>query len=452
MLDQIAALGFNAVRLPFSNEALAPGRMPQGINYDVNPDLAGKTSLELMDMLIQGAADRGLKVILDRHRPTSAGQSELWYTDAVPEDRWLADWVMLAKRYAGQPALLGVDLHNEPRGPATWGSGDAATDWRLAAQRAGNAILAVNPHLLIFVQGIERSGEDWYWWGGNFINARSSPVQLDIPGRLIYSPHDYGPGVYDQAWFGAPDFPNNMPAIWDAHWGYLANEQTAPVVIGEFGGRSVGDDAEGVWQHALMDYADQHGIGWLNWSFNPDSGDTGGLLSDDWLSVVQAKTDLYRGHLGAPLDIGASGTFGLAQSSLSLTRKPPPNQSGQTNNLGLTVQIVNNGPTPISVTDLEVRYWFRPGTPAAKVSQQVDVDYAAVGANNVKAQLGAADERGIATLQLQFTGTAGSIQPYTSGGDVAVRIHKSDWSNYAASGDLGVALYRSSQLVWGSEP
>jgi endoglucanase len=451
MLDQIAALGFNTVRLPFSNEALAPGRMPQGINYDVNPDLAGKTSLELMDMLIQGAADRGLKVILDRHRPTSAGQSELWYTDAVPEDRWLADWVMLAKRYAAQPALLGVDLHNEPRGPATWGTGDAATDWRLAATRAGNAILAVNPHVLIFVQGVERSGDDWYWWGGNFLDARSSPVQLDVPGRLVYSPHDYGPGVYAQSWFSAPDFPDNMAAIWDAHWGYLANEQSAPVVLGEFGGRSVGDDAEGVWQHALMDYADQHGIGWLNWSFNPDSGDTGGLLSDDWLSVVQAKTDLYRGHLAAPLDVGASGVFGLAQSALSVRRRPT-NQTGPTNNLGLTLQIVNDGPTPIPPADLEVRYWFRPGTLSAKVTQQVDIDYAAVGSTNVKAQLDPTDQRGIATLRLQFTSTAGSIKPYTAGGDLAVRIHKSDWSNYLQSGDLGVALYRGGQLAWGTEP
>src|SRR6185295_12050096 len=108
MLDQITALGFNTVRLPFSNEALTPGRMPQAINFDINPDLAGKTSLELMDMLMQGAADRGLKVILDRHRPTAQGQSELWYTDAVTEDRWIADWVMLSKRYLSNPALLGV--------------------------------------------------------------------------------------------------------------------------------------------------------------------------------------------------------------------------------------------------------------------------------------------------------------------------------------------------------
>jgi endoglucanase len=449
MLDQIAALGFNAVRLPYSNEALDPGRMPQGINYDVNPDLKGKTSLQLMDMLIQGAADRGLKVILDRHRPTSAGQSELWYTDTVPEDRWIADWVMLATRYAAQPALLGMDLHNEPRGAATWGSGDPATDWRLAAQRAGNAILAANPHVLIFVQGIEHSGDDWYWWGGNFLDARSSPVQLDIPGRLVYSPHDYGPGVYAQPWFDTSDFPDNMPTIWGAHWGYLANEQIAPVVLGEFGGRSVGDDPEGVWQRALMDYADQHGIGWLNWSFNPDSGDTGGLLSDDWLSVVQSKTDLYQGHLGAPLGVGTSGRFGVAQSSLSIARHAT-GQQAPTNNIGLTLQIANNGGTPLPLNDVEVRYWFRPGTLKANVTQQVDIDYAAVGTRNVTTHLDTADARGIATLHLQFT--SGSINPYASGGDLAMRIHRSDWSNYPQSGDLGVALYRAGALVWGNEP
>jgi endoglucanase len=79
----------------------------------------------------------------------------VWYTDSVSEDRWISDWVMLAKRYAAQPALLGMDLHNEPGGPASWGSGDPATDWRLAAKPAGNAILAADPHVLIFVQGVQ---------------------------------------------------------------------------------------------------------------------------------------------------------------------------------------------------------------------------------------------------------------------------------------------------------
>jgi endoglucanase len=465
MLDQIAALGFNTVRVPFSNDALVAGRMPQGINYDVNPDLAGKTGLQVLDMLIQGAGERGLKVILDRHRPTSAAQSEMWYTDAVPEDRWIADWVMLAQRYKGQPALLGMDLHNEPRGPATWGSGDPATDWRLAAQRAGNAILAVNPYVLIFVQGIERSGDDWYWWGGNFSHVESAPVQLDVPGRVVYSPHDYGPGVYAQPWFNAPDFPNNLPAIWDAHWGYLAKQSLGPVVLGEFGGRSVGEDADGVWQRALMDYVQQNGFGWLSWAFNPDSGDTGGLLTDDWLNVVQEKADLYQGHLAAPLDVGSSGVFGLAKGRLGV-RGRSTSPGTRTNNLGFVLQIVNDGPNPINLHDLELRYWFRPGYPGpgAKITQHVDIDYAAVGSNNIKPQISAVDQNGSATLQVQFADAAGSIKPYMSSGDIAVRVHKSDWSAYDQSADFSsrsnttlgdwdnVGLYRGGVLVWGTQP
>jgi endoglucanase len=465
MLDQIAALGFNTVRLPFSNDALVAGRMPQGINYDVNPDLAGKTGLQVMDVLIHGAGERGLKVILDRHRPTSEAQSELWYTDAVPEDRWIADWVTLAERYRGQPALLGMDLHNEPRGPATWGSGDPATDWRLAAQRAGNAILAINPYVLIFVQGVEHSGDDWYWWGGNFPHAETAPVQLDVPGRVVYSPHDYGPGVYAQPWFSAADFPNNLPAIWDAHWGYLAKQNLGPVVLGEFGGRSVGDDADGVWQRALMHYVQQSGFGWLSWAFNPDSGDTGGLLSDDWLNVVQAKADLYQGHLAAPLDVGSSGVFGLAQGRLGV-RGRSTSPGAQTNNLGFVLQIMNDGPSPINLHDFELRYWFRPGQLGAggKITQQVDIDYAAVGSNNLKPQISAVDQNGLATLRLQFADAAGSIKPYTSSGDIAVRLHKSDWSAYDQSANFSfksntalsdwdhVGLYRAGVLVWGTQP
>jgi endoglucanase len=462
MLDQIAALGFNTIRLPFSDEALAPSRLAQSINYELNPDLKGKSALEVMDTLIQGASERGLKVILDRHRPTSQGQSELWYTDSTSEQQWIANWVMLAQRYSGNPALLGVDLHNEPRGPATWGSEDPATDWRLAAERAGNAILEVDPYLLIFVQGVERYGDDWYWWGGNSAGARSAPVRLNVPGRVVYSPHDYGPGVYWQPWFDAPDFPSNLPAVWDAHWGYLAREQIAPVVLGEFGGRSVGSDPEGVWQRALMNYAQQHGIGWLNWSFNPDSSDTGGLLSDDWLTVEEEKAQLYRGHLAQPLDVGWSGVFGQTSGRL-LVRARSTSPSVQTNNLGFVLQVVNEGPSPVDLRDVELRYWFNPG-PLDKREQRIDIDYAAVGNANVKAEIGPPDPDGVAVIRIRFADLAGAIKPYVSSGDIMVRLHKSDWSNYDQRSDFSfkqdgvlsdwdrVALYRGGQLAWGIEP
>jgi endoglucanase len=462
MLDQIVALGFNTIRIPFSDDALTPGRQPQSINYDINPDLRGLSSLEVMDALVEGASERGLKILLDRHRPDAQGQSELWYTDSVSEQQWIDNWVMLAARYSGNPTVIGADLHNEPRGPATWGTDDPATDWRLAAQRAGNAILAVNPYLLIFVQGVERYGDDWYWWGGNLQGAGSSPVALDVPNRVVYSPHDYGPGVYEQPWFDAPDFPSNLPGVWDSHWGYLVSGQIAPVVLGEFGGRSVGDDPEGEWQRALMDYVQQHGVGWLNWSFNPDSSDTGGLLSDDWLTVVQEKAQLYQGHLAAPLDVGSSGVFGLPAGHLSVqARSTSP--SVLTNNLGFVLQVLNDGPLPLDLNDLELRYWFRPG-PVKAGQQQIDIDYAAVGNTNVKARVDPASTDGLAAVSIRFTAQAGAVKPYSSSGDIMVRLHNFDWSNYDQSSDFSfrptsalsdwdhVDLYQDGQLVWGIEP
>ncbi len=162
MVAQMAAAGFNTIRLPFSNQHFEPGSRPRGIDYGLNPELQGLSGLALMDKIVEAAGRRGLSVILDRHRPTAAGQSELWYTDQVSEARWIQEWTMLAQRYRGNPVVIGADLHNEPRGAATWGDGNPRTDWRLAAERGGNAILAVNADWLIIVQGVERYGNDWY--------------------------------------------------------------------------------------------------------------------------------------------------------------------------------------------------------------------------------------------------------------------------------------------------
>jgi endoglucanase len=203
---------------------------------------------------------------------------------------------MLAQHFAGNPTVIGADLHNEPHGPATWGDGSPTTDWRLAAERAGNAILAANPDWLIVVEGIERyENNDWYWWGGNLSGAREAPVRLSAPEKLVYSAHDYGPGVYHQAWFGAPDFPTNLPRIWHDHWAFLEQEGLAPVFVGEFGGRSVGADGEGIWQRTLVAFLHDHNLSYTYWAWNPDSGDTGGILADDWSTLNQSKLSMLAG-------------------------------------------------------------------------------------------------------------------------------------------------------------
>jgi endoglucanase len=298
MLDQMASSGFNTIRLPYSNQLFDPASKPNGIDLKKNPDLAGLTGPQIMDKIVDGATSRGIMVILDRHRPDAQGQSALWYTDHVSEQRWLNDWVMLAKRYRDNPLVIGADLHNEPHGNATWGDGNKATDWRAAAERAGDAVLAANPNWLVLVEGVESYQGHGYWWGGNLQGARQHPVRLTDQSKLVYSAHDYSPNVWQQSWFSDPKFPKNLPALWDSMWGSLAADHQAPVLLGEFGGRSVGADPEGVWQHSLMGYLKERGISYTYWCWNPDSGDTGGILADDWTSVHPDKLALLRTYQG----------------------------------------------------------------------------------------------------------------------------------------------------------
>ena len=229
-LANIKSMGFNTVRLPFSNECLAATSIKGSVNYWANRayNLEGKTPLDVMDTVIARAKANGLQIILDRHRPSSADQSPLWYTSAYPESKWIADWKMLAARYKNDPTVIGADLHNEPAGAATWG-GAAATDWQAAATRGGNAVLAANPNLLIIIEGIENQGNGTStWWGGGLADVKNKPVTLATPNRVVYSPHDYPASLFAQKWFSDPSYPNNLPAVWDANWGYIQKQGIAP--------------------------------------------------------------------------------------------------------------------------------------------------------------------------------------------------------------------------------
>jgi endoglucanase len=86
--------------------------------------------------------------------------------------------------------------------------------------------------------------------------------------KLVLSPHVYGHG--DQAYMSAADFPNNMPAIWDTHWGRVPEQTGTPVWVGEWGGVWVDAEWRGnliastqSWQHQLQDYLKQKGIGFF---------------------------------------------------------------------------------------------------------------------------------------------------------------------------------------------
>ena len=199
----------------------------------------------------------------------------LWYDGVVTEQDALASWRALATRLCPYWNFFAADLVNEPQ-KASWGRG-RPTDWNKAAERFGNAVLSVCPRLLIFVQGVggdpgaqgDGGTDQGYFWGENLYGVHSAPVRLSDQSKLVYSPHTYGPGtVQQQSYFPTCNgggcqtqlgFPTNMPAVWDRHFGFVAQATKQAVVVGEFGGYYTGFDKQ--WQDAFVDYLIARGFG-----------------------------------------------------------------------------------------------------------------------------------------------------------------------------------------------
>jgi endoglucanase len=344
LLARIRELGFNAIRLAFSNQMVEENPIVLS-HVDANPDLKGLHALDVLDRIVTSAGRAGLRIILENHR-SSVGQnpdeSGLWYTAHYPERSWIHDWQVLAARYRHNPTVAGFDLRNEPHtrppGPwslrtylrqgATWGpyrgKENAATDWRLAAERAGNAVLAINPDVLIIVEGIQQypdasnqTGVDSYWWGGVLGPAARYPVRLKIAHRLVYSPHEYGPLKYPMRWFGPNTRYSTLLSVWTAHWAYLDKARSSsavPIFLGEFGTCGRNDacvqssvpGSQGFWFSSLMEYFTTHPeVGWAFWALdavNPHGKVmTNYILRPDWTSVrLPALIDAFHAVEAAP--------------------------------------------------------------------------------------------------------------------------------------------------------
>ncbi len=311
-LDSIATairkMGFNAVRLPFSNALVQTDPPIAGEHLAANPDLEGRTALEVLDAVIESLAEQGLVVVLDNHMTeadwccSESDDNGLWYTDAVSEEAWIADWVALAERYRFDRAVVGADLRNEPRRAngrrPVWGGDDPTVDWRGAATRAGNALLAANPDWLIVVEGLD--------FGTDLTGAAADPIVLDVPGKLVYSAHDY--------WWhhGTETDPESVFAALEADWGFLLEEgqpYTAPVWVGEFGTCNddpsclYDDGGAGQWYQAFREYLLRTDADWAYWALNGTQArgtgrtfgavETYGVLDADW------RREASRHHLGS---------------------------------------------------------------------------------------------------------------------------------------------------------
>ncbi len=376
IINDIKNLGYNTIRIPFSNQMVEDPIVPQNLSFyntgPINTDLKGLNALQDLQKIVDYAGQAGLKVILDDHRSEAGESAEangLWYTSTYTSQDWVNDWVTLARMFAGNPTVVGFDLRNEPHTPAgdsyaqgaTWGTGDPNTDVRLAYEQAGNAILAVDPNALIFCEGISENpnssaGYDSTWWGGDLAMAGQYPVVLNSPGHVVYSAHDYGPNLFQQTWFNSSTTPASLDAVWNKFWGYLYAQGTAPVWVGEFGTGNTGADvssttagSQGQWFSALVSYLSASPwMGWTYWALNGE--DSYALLdsSYDATPVSAAKQNLLA-TIGFPLPGASTGspspTGSAAPASCQAVYSVTNSWPG-----GFQAQIVlsNTGTAPIS--------------------------------------------------------------------------------------------------------
>lgn len=351
-LESIADHGFNLLRIPMSAELLLQwknGEYPQAnYNHAYNPELDSMNSLEIFDYALDILAANGVKVMIDIHSlPTDAmGHNlPLWYTDSMTVDDYYEALDWLSARYADNDTIIAYDLKNEPHGKASepdhaiWNDSEDENNWRYVAQTAGNIILDNNPHALIVIEGIQiypidpaannftsTNDEDYYnsWWGGNLRAVADYPIDFGSPERnaqVVYSPHDYGPAVYAQPWFeGGFTYESLYNDYWHEAWLYIDEEQIAPLLIGEWGGFMSGDNL--TWMTYMRQLIAEYHLNHTFWCFNANSGDTGGLVLDDFVTWDQEKYEFVREVLWQDQDgnfIGLDHAIPLGDNGICLS-------------------------------------------------------------------------------------------------------------------------------------
>lgn len=317
-IQSIADHGFNLIRIPISAELLLQwknGEYPTAnYNHATNYYLENMNSLEIFDYVIGQCRANGLKLMIDIHsaKTDASGHNyNMWYKDNITTEKYQEALVWMAERYAKDDTIIAYDLKNEPHGKpsetdrAIWNDSKDKNNWKYVAEQTALKILEKNPNVLIMVEGTEiypvdikangdfssKDEDDYYfnWWGGNLRGVADYPIDLGkYQDQLVYSPHDYGPTVYQQPWFyEGYNFNSLYEDCWKDNWMYIYEDGTAPLLIGEWGGFM--RDPNLTWMTHMRTLISKNHLHHTFWCFNANSGDTGGLVLDDFKTWDEEK-------------------------------------------------------------------------------------------------------------------------------------------------------------------
>jgi hypothetical protein len=155
-----------------------------------------------------------------------------------------AFWVDMATRYKNEPAVAGYDLLNEPTPPQGCGQ------WFPIAQRIRDAVAAVSPNQLVFVNTCSDPGNDLRYnnppKGKNIVHEVHDYAPMDMT-HDMFSPGSTYPGTAKE-WFGSCYVDKNVFAtgqgcpemnIRESYGFNWAAQNNVPIYVGEWGASSV---------------------------------------------------------------------------------------------------------------------------------------------------------------------------------------------------------------------
>jgi len=291
----IRTLGFNSVRLPYADEMVITNPPIPDRLLSANRDLIGQRALDVFAAVVQALTDAGIAVIVNNHittatwccgaDPCDAG----WANDHLgplcrisqSEEDWIQHWETIMAPHVNNPYVIGADLRNEVRG--VWGT-MTWNRWATAAEKCGNRLLKMNPDWLIVVEGTES--------GNDLTGARTRPVVLDVPARVVYSAHVYSWSGWGsrEGRYAKRSYASFMQAMYK-NWAYLVEENIAPVWVGEFGAPHHPSEGDHNYWTNLLRYLKRINADFGYWAINPrkphDNVKEGySLVEDDWITPI----------------------------------------------------------------------------------------------------------------------------------------------------------------------
>jgi endoglucanase len=244
--------GANVVRLPLNY---------RHFEDDATPYTYLEKGFERLQRIVDACARAGLYVILDLHA-AQGWQNTDWHSDNSSrhsylwqhphfQERVVAWWREIARRYRGVAAVAGYNLLNEPVCGAPNGRFTARyeTDWEAINKlyrRTVDAIREVDPDHIIFLEG-------------DYFSTKFARLDPPFAPNLVYSSHNYGvpattPGPYPGK-TGKDAWNRERQALTfrAAEGTKYAEENKVPLWVGEFGAGFFGTAADAARRLRALD-------------------------------------------------------------------------------------------------------------------------------------------------------------------------------------------------------